>query len=142
MKCRDLVDVVQPRAARSPRTQTTLNWLTALKSIPTTTSTASTTLTHEGYRELPSAAEMRKLLNRKIVEQNGICPICDESLQTTEMLFRITNDAKGWEERGETIIQTWAALNSMAAHRNAAARTVPNRFIKSPASFAANPISS
>jgi hypothetical protein len=60
-----------------------------------------TLITHEGYRELPSAAEMRKLLNRKIVEQNGICPICDESLQTTEMLFRITNDAKGWEERGD-----------------------------------------
>ena len=31
-----------------------------------------------GYRELRSPAEMRKLLNRKIVEQNGICPICHE----------------------------------------------------------------
>jgi len=31
-----------------------------------------------GYRELRSLAEMRKLLNRKIVEQNGICPICEE----------------------------------------------------------------
>ncbi len=31
-----------------------------------------------GYRELRSAAEMRKLLNRKIVEQNKICPICKE----------------------------------------------------------------
>ncbi len=31
-----------------------------------------------GYRELRSPAEMRKLLNRKIVEQNGICPICQE----------------------------------------------------------------
>jgi hypothetical protein len=29
-----------------------------------------------GYRELRSPAEMRKLLNRKIVEQNQICPIC------------------------------------------------------------------
>jgi len=28
-----------------------------------------------GYRELRSPAEMRKLLNRKIVEQNQICPI-------------------------------------------------------------------
>jgi len=28
-----------------------------------------------GYRELRSPAEMRKLLNRKIVEQNGICPL-------------------------------------------------------------------
>ena len=31
-----------------------------------------------GYRELRSAAEMRKLLNRKIVEQNRICGICHE----------------------------------------------------------------
>lgn len=31
-----------------------------------------------GYRELRSPAEMRKLLNRKIVEQNGICPVCHE----------------------------------------------------------------
>ena len=31
-----------------------------------------------GFRELRSPAEMRKLLNRKIVEQNGICPICNE----------------------------------------------------------------
>src|SRR5208337_3250789 len=32
-----------------------------------------------GYRELRSAAEMRKLLNRKIVEQDGKCAICRES---------------------------------------------------------------
>ncbi len=31
-----------------------------------------------GYRELRSRGEMRKLLNRKIGEQNGICPICEE----------------------------------------------------------------
>ena len=29
-----------------------------------------------GYRELRSTAEMRKLLNRKIAEQNGKCAIC------------------------------------------------------------------
>ena len=29
-----------------------------------------------GYRELRSPAEMRKLLNRKIVEQDGNCAIC------------------------------------------------------------------
>jgi hypothetical protein len=29
-----------------------------------------------GYRELRSPAEMRKLLNRKIVEQDRICTIC------------------------------------------------------------------
>jgi hypothetical protein len=31
-----------------------------------------------GYRELRSPAEMWKLLNRKIVEQDRICPICHE----------------------------------------------------------------
>jgi len=29
-----------------------------------------------GYRELRSPAEMRKLLNRKIAEQDGKCAIC------------------------------------------------------------------
>lgn len=32
-----------------------------------------------GYRELRSPAEMKKLLNRKIEEQNGVCAICGES---------------------------------------------------------------
>jgi hypothetical protein len=31
-----------------------------------------------GYRELRSNGAMRKLLNRKIVGQNGICGICHE----------------------------------------------------------------
>jgi hypothetical protein len=31
-----------------------------------------------GYRELRSPAEMRKLLNRKIVEQDRKCTICRE----------------------------------------------------------------
>lgn len=31
-----------------------------------------------GYRELRSPAEMKKLLNRKIVEQENTCPICLE----------------------------------------------------------------
>jgi len=30
-----------------------------------------------GYRELRSNAEMRKLLDKKIVAQNGTCPICN-----------------------------------------------------------------
>jgi hypothetical protein len=29
-----------------------------------------------GFRELRSSAEMRKLLNRKVVEQDGKCAIC------------------------------------------------------------------
>jgi len=31
-----------------------------------------------GYRELRSNGEMRKFLNRKIADQNGICGICNE----------------------------------------------------------------
>lgn len=31
-----------------------------------------------GYRELRSSAEMRKLLNRQILQQGGICAICHE----------------------------------------------------------------
>ena len=31
-----------------------------------------------GYRELRSPAEMRKLLNRKILQQGAICAICHE----------------------------------------------------------------
>ena len=33
-----------------------------------------------GYRELRSIGEMRKLLDRKIVAQNGKCGICTEKL--------------------------------------------------------------
>jgi hypothetical protein len=33
-----------------------------------------------GYRELRSPAEMRRLLNRKIRQQGGICAICHEAL--------------------------------------------------------------
>src|SRR3954463_12834532 len=29
-----------------------------------------------GYREIRSNAEMRKLMDRKIVAQNGACPLC------------------------------------------------------------------
>jgi hypothetical protein len=36
-----------------------------------------------GYRELRSPAEMRKLLNRKIRQQAGICVICHEELRIT-----------------------------------------------------------
>ena len=32
-----------------------------------------------GYRELRSSSEMRKLLNRKIIEQGGKCAVCHEA---------------------------------------------------------------
>lgn len=31
-----------------------------------------------GYREIRSNAEMRKLVNRKIATQNGVCALCKE----------------------------------------------------------------
>ena len=34
-----------------------------------------------GYRELRSPAEIRKLLNRKIAEQNGKCAICHQEFE-------------------------------------------------------------
>jgi hypothetical protein len=59
-----------------------------------------------GYRELRSNAEMRKLLNRKIVEQNRSAEFATIYLQTITTSFRTTSIPKEWEERGETIILT------------------------------------
>ena len=60
-----------------------------------------------GYRELRSPAEMRKLLNRKIVEQDGKCAICHEQLsRITTRLCPTTSSPKAWEGLGETTIPT------------------------------------
>ena len=48
-----------------------------------------------GYRELRSSAEMRKLLNRKIVEQNRICAICDEEFTDYNDVVPDHKDPKG-----------------------------------------------
>lgn len=48
-----------------------------------------------GYRELRSPAEMRKLLNRKIVEQNGICAICEEPFTDYNDVVPDHRDPKG-----------------------------------------------
>ena len=48
-----------------------------------------------GYRELRSPAEMRKLLNRKIAEQNGICPICHEEFTDYADIVPDHRDPKG-----------------------------------------------
>ena len=50
-----------------------------------------------GYRELRSPAEMRKLLNRKIVEQDGKCAICHQEfdgLQRHRALCRYRHKAQ------------------------------------------------
>lgn len=48
-----------------------------------------------GYRELRSPAEMRKLLNRKIVEQKRICPICQAEFTDYMDIVPDHKDPKG-----------------------------------------------
>src|SRR5579863_9329523 len=48
-----------------------------------------------GYRELRSPAEMRKLLNRKIVQQGGICAICHEDFTDYNDIVPDHRDPKG-----------------------------------------------
>lgn len=59
-----------------------------------------------GYRELRSPAEMRKLLNRKIVEQDRKCAICQEEFTDSNDVVPDHRDPKGMGERGETITRT------------------------------------
>ena len=59
------------------------------------------------YRELRSLAEMRKLSNRKIAEQDRKCAICHEEFtDPSDIVPDHTGKRKEWEERGETITQT------------------------------------
>jgi hypothetical protein len=48
-----------------------------------------------GYRELRSPAEMRKLLKRKVSEQNGICAICHEEFTDYNDIVPDHRDPKG-----------------------------------------------
>jgi hypothetical protein len=48
-----------------------------------------------GYRELRSSAEMRKLLNRKIVEQDRQCAICHEEFTDYGDIVPDHRDPKG-----------------------------------------------
>ena len=57
-----------------------------------------------GYRELRSRAEMRKLLNRKIVEQDGICAICHFAFTDYNDVVPEHENPKGMGGLGETII--------------------------------------
>jgi hypothetical protein len=59
-----------------------------------------------GYRELRSPAEMRKLLKRKVVEQNGMCGICHQPFTDYNDVVLITEIRREWAERGETTIPT------------------------------------
>jgi len=48
-----------------------------------------------GYRELRSPAEMRKLLNRKIVEQDRKCALCHEEFTDYNDIVPDHRDPKG-----------------------------------------------
>lgn len=48
-----------------------------------------------GYRELRSPAEMRKLLKRKVAEQNSICAICHEEFTDYNDIVPDHRDPKG-----------------------------------------------
>ena len=48
-----------------------------------------------GYRELRSRAEMRKLLNRKIIEQDRVCAICREEFTDYNDIVPDHRDPKG-----------------------------------------------
>ena len=48
-----------------------------------------------GYRELRSPAETRKLLNRKILQQGGICAICHEDFTDYNDVVRDHKNPKG-----------------------------------------------
>lgn len=53
------------------------------------------------YREIRSDAEMRKLMDRKITAQNGVCALCKGAVHGLQR--RCPGE---WEERGGTIIPT------------------------------------
>ena len=59
-----------------------------------------------GYRELRSPAEMRKLLNRKIVEQDRKCAICHEEFTDySDVVPDHTGIRKEWAARGRMTTQ-------------------------------------
>ena len=59
-----------------------------------------------GYRALRSPAEMRKLLKRKVREQNGICAICHHEFIDYNDIVPDHRDPKGMGALGEMIIRT------------------------------------
>jgi hypothetical protein len=48
---------------------------------------------------------MRKLLNRKVRQQAGICVICHEEFTEYDDIVRTTRIRKEWAELGDTTIQ-------------------------------------
>jgi hypothetical protein len=63
-----------------------------------------------GYRELRPPAEMRKLLNRKIIAQDRKCAICQEQFDDYNDIVPDHRCRRAWEEVGETTIQKTSKL--------------------------------
>src|SRR6266478_3051162 len=60
-------------------------------------------------------AEMRKLMNRKIVEQSGICPICHEEFTNYNDIVPDHREPKGWKAGSETTIQATCRQHTSGA---------------------------
>jgi hypothetical protein len=59
-----------------------------------------------GYREIRSNAEMRKLMDRKIVAQNGACRLCNGRFTNYDDIVPDHISPLVWEGRGEMTIPT------------------------------------
>ena len=68
-----------------------------------------------GYRELRSNGEMRKLLDRKIAEQNGLAPSARRGSPTTATWCPTTSIPAAWGEHGGTTIRTTSRLSTGGA---------------------------
>jgi len=77
-----------------------------------------TDITRVDIRELRSPAEMRKLLNRKIVEQDGICVICHFEFKDCTTLYPTMKILREWEALGATIIQVTSEPSTGGAPKN------------------------
>jgi hypothetical protein len=68
-----------------------------------------------GYREIRSNAEMRKLIDRKIAAQNGICGLCKERFTDYGDIVPDHISPRGMEEHGETTTPTTFRLSTGGA---------------------------
>ncbi len=68
-----------------------------------------------GYRELRSNGEMRKLLDRKIVDQKGNAHSVMDSSPITATWYPTTSIPGAWTELGETIILKTSRLSTGGA---------------------------
>ena len=68
-----------------------------------------------GYREIRSNAEMRKLLDKKIVAQRGECGICNEKFTDYSDIVPDHISPRGMGGRGEMTIRTTFRLSTGGA---------------------------